>query len=390
MNGTTTLDTGMDRTRRRALLIGIVASAALLFGAYYNTGQFLHSFLFGYVFWAGIAVGSMALMMLHNLTGGGWGLIIRRCLEASMRTLPLMALLVLPILLGLPHLYIWARPEVVAADELLQHKSGYLNSPFFVGRTVLYFAVWLGLAFLLSRWSLEQDRSADPQAERRLRIISGPGLVLYGLTATFASVDWVMSLEPHWFSTIYGMLFMVGQGLATLALALVVTMLLRDRKPLTDVISKGRLNDLGNLMLALVMLWAYISFSQFLIVWSGNLPEEIEWYRHRLHGGWMLVALFLVVFHFMAPFAVLLSRNVKRKARVLGAVAACIFVFRLVDLFWIMGPGHDGSSPDVHWMDFAAPVAIGGLWVGVFVRKLQSRPLVPVNHSELRTELNHA
>jgi len=389
MNGTVTQDNGMKRSQRIALLIGISVTAALLFGAFNDVRQFYRSYLFGYLFWVGVALGSMALLMLHNLTGGGWGLIIRRSLEASMRTMPLMALLVLPVLLGLPNLYLWARPEVVAADELLQHKSGYLNAPFFVGRTMLYFAIWLVLMFFLSRLSGQQDRSADPQVERRLRMISGPGLVLYGLTVTFASVDWVMSLEPRWFSTIYGMLFMVGQGLATLALVLVVTMFLRDRNPLAGVITRGRLNDLGNLMLALVMLWAYISFSQFLIVWSGNLPEEIEWYKHRLHGGWMAVALFLVVFHFAAPFVVLLSRDVKRKARVLGTVASCLLMFRLVDLYWIIGPGHGEQDLHLHWMDLAAPVAIGGLWVHLFLRRLQSRPLVPVHHPEVQTELQH-
>ena len=389
MSRPVTPDEGMDRLRRIALLIGVSATAAVLLGAWYNLDQFFRSYLFGYLFWAGIAIGSMALVMLHNLTGGGWGIIIRRCLEASMRTLPLMALLVLPLLLGLPHLYLWARPEAVAADKLLQHKSGYLNAPFFAGRTAGYFAVWLVLAFLLSRWSGQQDRTSDPQVKRRLRMLSGPGLVLYGLTATFASVDWVMSLEPHWFSTIYGMLFMVGQGLAALALALVAVMLLCDREPLAEAVTGQRLNDLGNLMLAFVMLWAYLSFSQFLIIWSGNLPEEIEWYKHRLHGGWMMAALLLVIFHFAAPFVVLLSRGVKRKVRVLGTVAAGIFVFRLVDLYWIMGPGHGTSGLHLHWMDVAVPLAIGGLWAEMFVRRLQSRPLVPVHHQEFRAELQH-
>ena len=230
MNGTS--DAAITRARHFALLAGVCAAAALLVGARADLEQFFRSYLFGFLFWAGIALGSMALVMLHNLTGGGWGLIIRRCLESAMRTMPLVALLAVPILLGLPHLYIWARPEAVAADELLRHKSAYLNPWFFMIRTAIYFAAWLVLTRLLTKGSLAQDRSSDPAAGRRLRMISGPGLVVYGLTVTFASVDWVMSLEPHWFSTIYGMLFMVGQGLATLALALVVTMLLREREAL--------------------------------------------------------------------------------------------------------------------------------------------------------------
>jgi hypothetical protein len=372
-----------------ALLAGVCAAAALLVGARADLEQFFRSYLFGFLFWAGIALGSMALVMLHNLTGGGWGLIIRRCLESGMRTMPLVAVLSVPILLGLSHLYVWARPEAVAADELLRHKSAYLNPAFFIVRTAVYFAAWLLLAWMLTRGSLAQDRSSDPGIGRRLRMVSGPGLVVYGLTVTFASVDWVMSLEPHWFSTIYGMLFMVGQGLATLALALVVTMLLREREALARVITKGRLQDLGNLMLAFVMLWAYISFSQFLIVWSGNLPEEIEWYQHRLHGGWMVAAFILVVFHFAAPFVVLLSRDVKRKARVLGTVAAGILVVRLVDLYWIIGPGHGDAGLHLHWQDIVAPVAVGGLWLEHFLRRLQSWPLVPLHHPELELESTH-
>lgn len=389
MNQTDTLRPQLDRVQAQSLLVGAAALALCLVGALRSPEQFFRSYLFAYLFWLGIALGCFAVVMLHHLVGGAWGFVIQRLLEAGTRTLPLMALLILPLLFfGLPSLYIWARPQVVAGDELLQHKSWYLNKGFFLVRTVFYFAVWWTVAHFLNKWSSEQDRTAEPSLSRRLEMLSGPGLVLYALTVTFASVDWVMSLEPHWFSTIFGVLFMVGQVLTTLAFVIGVAMLLANHKPLSDILSPQHFHDLGNLMLAFVMLWAYVSFSQFLIIWSGNLPEEIPWYVRRLKGGWGSVAVVLILFHFALPFLLLLSRNIKRKVRMLGMVAVAMIFMRLVDLFWIVKPAFP-KAVLFHWMDFAAPIGVGGIWIAVFVWQLKGRPLLPLHDPRVAGMFGH-
>jgi hypothetical protein len=376
MNGTDTLQPALAGAQRKALVVGAAALAACAAGAYQNPSQFLRSYLVAFLFWIGIALGSAALVMLHYLVGGRWGFVIRRLLESATRTLPAMAVLMLPLLLGIRSLYHWTHPD---GDHLLEHKALYLNIPFFLVRVVFYFAVWILLTHRLTRWSLEQDRTGDPAIQRRMQVLSGPGLLLYGLTATFASIDWVMSLEPHWFSTIYGMIFMVGQGLSTLAFVIAVLMLLSRHKPLSDTLTPDHFHDLGNLMFAFVMLWAYIAFSQFLIIWSANLPEEIPWYLTRLRGGWQWIALILVVFHFFLPFVLLLMRGIKRRMRVLGRVAVAVMVVRLIDLFWLAAPAFHSENLRVHWMDVAAPVGLGGLWLAAFLSNLKRAPILPLH-----------
>jgi hypothetical protein len=379
----------LDRIQRRSLLVGGAGLALCALGAVLDPAQFFRSYLTAYLFWIGIALGSLAILMLHHLVGGAWGFVIRRALESAAGTLPVMALLFAPLLFGLADLYVWARPDEVAGSELLQHKSPYLNVPFFMIRAAIYFAAWIGLAFLFNQWSLEQDRTADPSLSHRLQMLSGPGLLVYGLTMTFGSIDWVMSLEPEWFSTIYGITFMVGQGLAGLAFAILVAVLLADRPPLAGVVSSSQFHDLGNLLLAFVMLWAYMAFSQFLIIWTGNLPEEIPWYLHRAEGGWIWVGLFVLIFHFAVPFLLLLSRRTKRRLHMLFAVAMMIVVMRLVDLFWLVAPSFHPSGLRVHWMDLLAPIGVGGIWMGVFARHLKGRPLLPLHDPEVQAAFHH-
>jgi hypothetical protein len=242
---------------------------------------------------------------------------------------------------------------------------------------------------MLNKWSFEQDRTKDPKLSRKLEVISGPGLVLLGLTITFASVDWVMSLEPHWFSTMYGLIFVVGDVLATLSFAICVISYLSDREPLAGFLKVSHYHDLGNLMLAFVMLWAYLSFSQYLIIWSGNLPEETPWYIHRTGHGWSAIAIVLILFHFALPFVLLLSRNTKRAAATLVKVAGFVLLMRLVDLFWQVAPAFYEEQLTIHWLDIAAPVAIGGIWLWFFARQLKDKPLLPLhdpNLAELRGE----
>jgi len=293
--------------------------------------------------------------------------------------LPVLTLLYVPLLFGLHDLYEWTHHDVVDADPILSGKSLYLNIPFFVIRTAFYFAVWNAIAYFLNRWSLEQDRSPDPRIARRMQAISGGGLVAYGLTITFASFDWVMSLDPHWFSTIYGVLFMGGQGLTALAFLVIALAWLSRREPLNTIVVPSHFHDLGNLMLAFVMLWAYFSFSQYLIIYSGNLPEEITWYTRRLFTGWRVIGIALVVFHFALPFLILLSRAVKRNPQLLVKVAIGVIVVRLIDLFWLIAPELHRDGFAVSWLDILLPLSLGSVWLGCFIAQLRGRPLLPLH-----------
>jgi hypothetical protein len=369
----------VDQLRKRSLVVGAVALALCAGGAWANPPEFFHAYLTAYLFWIGIALGCLAILMLHHLVSGRWGFVVQRLLESGSRTIPLMALLFVPLLFGLRELFLWARPEAVAAQAILRHRQPYLNGPFFSARVVLYFAIWITLAFLLSKWSREQDRTAAPDLTRRLQRLSGPGLVLYGLTVTFAAFDWVMTLGPQWHSTMFGAVFIVGQGLAALCFVVLVGSRLADRGPLTGVISPNLFQDLGNMMLAFVMLWAYMAFSQYLIIWSGNLPDEIPWYVSRMAGGWMWVAMFLIAFHFTVPFLLLLSRTTKRRAEILRGVAMGLLVMRLVDLYFIVTPALHPGEVTLHWMDVLAPIGIGGIWLWVFLGHLRGEALLPLH-----------
>ncbi len=378
------LGRALHRVQQRSLIVGGVALIACVIGALFSPGQFFRSYLFSYLFYLGMTLGCMALVMLQYLTGGSWGLVIRRITESATRTIPLLAFLFLPIRLGSPKLYSWSHDEVVKADPLLQHKHLYLNVPFFIVRVLIYFIGWWVFAHFLNKWSHEQDSGGRDPRGRRLQLLSGPGLIFYALSVTFASVDWVMSLEPHWFSTIFGLLFVAGQGLSALSLCIAFLVILSDEGgPLEGVIGPSHLHDIGKLLLAFTMLWAYFSFSQFLIIWSGNLVDEIPWYMERLNGGWQWIGLLLVVFHFAFPFAMLLSQSLKRAGRKLVRIAALVIVMRFVDLFWIVAPGASKGGFQVHWMDFLAPIGIGGLWLGAFLFQLQKWPLLPVRDPHL-------
>ncbi len=371
------LDQKLRTFGRRALVIGIVALALCATQIGGNRSGLLYAYLTGYLLWIGMSLGALALLMLHHLVGGGWGLVIRRSLEAATKTLPLMALLFVPILLGVPDLFSWADPSIVAADPLLQHKALYLNPRFFTVRAGVYFGVWFLFAFVMHFLARRQDQGKDPyETVRNLQRWSGPGILFYVVTFTFAAFDWVMSLDPHWFSTVFGLLFVVGHGVGAIALMIVVASWLSEEEPLRDFIAPNHFHDLGNLLLAFVMLWAYIAFSQYLIVWSGNLPEEIPWYLERTQHGWEKIAVGLILLHFAIPFLLLLSRARKRSKRRLVRVALLLIVLRFVDLFWIVAP-MQGLGLTLHWVDIAAPIGIGGLWLATFTWFLQRRDLMP-------------
>ena len=376
-------DHPLHRVQRVAVGISAIALVVCVLAGFGNLTQFLRSYLVAYVFWVGGALGCLALLMIHHVTGGAWGVAIRRLLESGARTLPTMAILFLPIAFGVRRLYEWAQPERVAQDPLLQHKALYLNVPFFLGRTALYFLAWSLVVRALTRWSLRQDASFDPVPGQRLELISRGGLLLMGLTMTFAAVDWTMSLQPHWYSTIYGVIFMGGCALTAFAIVIPTVALLSVNPPVAGHVSDDQLSDLGKLLLAFVMLWAYFSLSQFLITWSGNLPEEITWYLDRIQGGWLWVIIAIVLFQFVMPFILLLSYRLKRRARSIATVALMLIVIRFVDVFWIITPAFDPGRLTVHVLDLAAVLALGGFWVWLFVRQLEGRPLLPLRDPTL-------
>jgi hypothetical protein len=365
--------------QRRFLLIGGAGALVSLVGLFNDRTQFLQSYLMAYMLCLGVTLGCLALGMVHQLSGGAWGVLIRRPIGAATRVLPVMAVLFLPIALGMHRLYIWTNADVVAHDEALQHKQLYLNTPFFLVRAVIYFLVWNALVWRLNAWSLEQDRNPDPAFARRMQKLSAVGLLGYGLTITFASFDWLMSLEPHWFSTIYGVLIMGGQGLSSLAFLILVLAWLSRRPPLHRIAMPTHFHDLGNLMLAFVMLWAYFSFSQYLIIWAGNLPLEITWYLHRLQTGWRAVGIALMLFHFAVPFALLLSRSVKRTPDILMKVAAAMLIVRVVDLFWLIAPEFHRAGIVVSWLDVVLPLSMGAVWTGCFIHQLRGRAILPIH-----------
>jgi len=372
--------------RTRALGVGVGALVLCLIGGFFNWDQFFRSYVWCYMFYIGVALGSTAMLMLQYLTGGAWGIMIRRPCEAASRTLPLLLILFVPIAIGIPHLYPWSHADIMAHDAVMQHKQVYLNVPFFLIRTVVYFAGWIVFAQLLNKWSADEERG-DLRAAGRMAWISGPGLVFYAFSVTFAAIDWILSINPHWFSTMFGLLFVAGEGLCAIAFLICLLVILGSRPPLEGALNRRHIHDIGKLMLTFVMVWAYFSFSQLLVIWSGNLPDEITWYVNRFNGGWQFIGLLLVLLHFALPFALLLSREIKRDFKLLSSIAVLVLVMRFVDLYWMVAPDFHPKQFSVSWMDFLAPIGLGGIWLAAFLWQLEKRPLLPVGDPHLEEAL---
>jgi hypothetical protein len=380
---------GILKYRNTAAFLGLIGLIACIAGWVMEPTQFYRSYLVGYFFWFGISLGSLALLMVQHASGGAWGMVIRRILEAGSRTLPFMAVLFIPILFGLPSLYQWDNKALVDHDRILQDKQIYLNAPFWISRVVIYFAVWNLLMYLLNKWSSLEDAEGGTKYAIKMEKLSAPGIVIYVFTLTFCVTDWVMSLTPHWFSTIFGFLAVAGQGLGIFAFSIAVLALLAGQPPMSGVVTKKHLHDLGKLMLAFTMLWAYMSFSQLLIIWSGNLPDEITWYTSRLNNGWQYVGLILLVFQFAVPFLLLLSQPLKRNPRTISALALFIIFIRIIDIFWLIEPNFNPGGFHVSWLDVAAPLGVGGVFVALFLMELAKRPLMPLGAPDLQKTLAH-
>lgn len=432
MTGTPSYLTLLSGWRRRSLFLSGVLTLAALPGALFAPTLFFPAYLYAYLFWLGIALGSLAIAMLHHLTGGGWGFVIRRVLEAAFGTLPLLALLFLPLLFGLHALYPWADSARVAADPLLRDKHGMFALPFFLARSLFYFVVWIVLARVLRQWSLAQDRTGDPVFTQRFQRWCGPGLALYVFTVSLAAIDWIMSLEPRWFSTVFGLLIITGQGLTALAFAILIAQRLaavsagierteaaqeqqgvlrrlfasseqksrwfEDNENLTANIHPPKMTDaltldtqlapfwqdLGGLLLSFVLLWVYTGYSQYIVIWSGDLPAENAFYLHRQMGGWKVFAWGLILLHFVVPFVLLLFGGIKRRAGGLRWIGSLLLITHLLYYLWLVEPKFHPQGFGFSWLDIVTPLAIGGWWMATFCGALQSAALLPMHDPRMQ------
>lgn len=390
-----------DVSKYRTIALGVGGIGLIIWaiGTYFNIEQGLRSWLLGFIFWGGITIGGIGVTMLQYLTGGAWGVVIRRIAEAATRVLPVVFIMWLPLAFGVTYLYEWT--HLPPDDVTVIHRGAFQTPLWWIIRGVAYFVLFGVIVYLLNDWSTRQDKSADHEEAAkwlgRATAFSGPTMVIYVLLITFATVDWVMSLDPHWFSTIWGLLFVAGWALSMFCFAILVFAILGGQAPMNRVLGKRHFHDIGKLILALVMVWAYFNFSQLLIIYSGNIPEETTWYLDRMSPGWFWVGIILVLFHFAFPFLFLLRQDWKKNVRTLGAISIFILVLRLVDMFFLISPSpriatHGESLPlslSFSWMDIVAPAAIGGIWLWYFFGQLMSRPLLPVMDPFLENAIEH-
>lgn len=380
----------LSSLQTRGMVIGALGLILCAAGYATDSERFFQAYLPGYLYWVAISLGCLGWTMIHHLTDGNWGFPVRRIWESGARTIWLMALLFIPIAMAGEHLYPWMA-ENALEDVIIAGKSQYLNAPFFYLRQVLYFVIWAGFAFILTSGSYRQDQEGQEPLGARLRLTSGPGILIMAITVTFSATDWAMSIDPHWFSTIWGFLFSASDLLAAMAFTIILAKMLEGRRPLDKALTTDTYHDLGNLLMAFTMLWAYLSFSQFLIIWSGNTQEEAPWYLSRMGDGWVIISVILIVFHFVLPFVVLLTRKTKRAPSVLVKVAMYMLLMRFVDLYWLTMPsltGHGGHA-EFHpsWIDIAPWLGVGGLWLMFFSMQLKDRPLTPLTDRRLQEAL---
>ena len=381
--------------RNIAFGVGLLGVIASVIGYFTDAKTFLHSYATAYAFVLMFPLGGLALMMLNHVTKGAWGVVTRRIFEASARTIPFMAILFLPLLVDAFttfKVFKWANPDVVAADPIVESKVLYLNSPFFAVRAAIYFVVWTFLAYFISNLSRRQDENGDVSIAQRMQGWSAGGLVAFMIVTSFASFDWLMSLDPHWYSSIYGVYYAVSGALGALAVTILVAVWLSKREPMNEVYRRGHYADWGKLMLAFTMLWAYMSISQLIIIYSGNLPETVPWYIVRTSGIYEYFAGGLIALGFFVPFVLLLSADLKRNPARLAIVAVYIIVVRWFDIYWQTAPSfhvYDPTKATFAWTDFTLTIGLGGLWVGLFLTQLAARPLIPRNEPFLQEALTH-
>ncbi len=370
-----------------ALITGLIALVITAAGFFIDRQQFFFSYLVAFTFWATITLGGLFFLLIHNTTHAKWSTVLRRIIEMIMMTVPLIAIMVIPVLFGIHDLYHWSHEDAVAADALLQKKAAYLNTPFFIIRTVFYFAVWILLSQNLYKISKQQDASFDPEQTEKLRRRSAPGIILFALTITFASFDWMMSLDPNWYSTIFGLYIFAGSFLAAIAIVVLISLSLRKRGLLTDVITVEHYHDLGKFLFSFTIFWGYMAFSQYFLIWYANIPEETIWYLHRWEGNWKLITMLLVFGHFLIPFLALMPRAAKRNLNFMRIMSIWILFMHFFDLYWIIMPTLHKHGFHFSWMDLTALIGIGGIFVWYFWWSYLKGALVPVNDTKLEESI---
>lgn len=344
--------------------------------------QFFQAYLYGWIFWMSVTMGCFGFMVLHNLVRGSWGVPVIRLFEAGAKSIPLMGLLFLPVFFGISYLYPWMDAARVATDPVLLHKTMWENPTFFFVRNVFYYLVWITITQVLTSMAARQDRTGNGGLAQTRINFAAPAFVLYIITLTFAITDWVVSLDAHWYSTISGFYFVATSGLAALAFINMLTCYMKftGNKPHAEIVTPQVTRDLGNLTLTLTLIWAYFSLSQYLITWSGNLPDEITFYVQRNTGLLKQMSAFLMVGQFFLPFLMLLSGKSKRFPRLLFNISLWIFFVRIIDVFWNVVPAYSGLSEGLrfHWTYIAGFIGIGGIWIAAFFTLLKRNALVPV------------
>lgn len=381
------------RSKRAAVIgfaLGIVGVAATLLGISVDKTAALGSYLYAYMLFLSIGLGSLFFVLMHHITGSRWGVVVRRIAEASMSTLPIFALLFIPIALGTHDLFEWTHENVVAKDAILQSKSGYLNLGFFYIRAIFYFVVWTVLSTYLARKSAQQDKGNGVALMGTMKTAAAPGMILFAATTTFAAFDWLMSLSPHWFSTIFGVYYFAGCFQATLAVLIIVALMLQRGGMLHRMVTVEHYHDLGKLLFGFTVFFAYVAFSQYFLIWYANIPEETEWFLHRWNE-WAPLSISLILFAFVLPFFVLLSRVGKRVMPILLFGALLVLVGRVIDMYFLVMPSldHHGHGPHVTWMNFTALLGIGGFYAGLLSWRLGKNALVPLGDPLLRASMGH-
>ncbi|MBN2412524.1 hypothetical protein JXQ31_12620 [candidate division KSB1 bacterium] len=380
--------TNTGPVQRFFFLAGAAGIILSVIGYLFNARQFFYSWLTSFAFWMSIALGGLFLTLLHHLTGSVWSVVLRRLFETLMKILPLLILFFIPVALGIHELYHWSHEDAVAGDLLLQKKSPYLNVPFFIVRTVLYFFIWFLLGRGLYKNSISQDKQHEEKYLSGMKRTSALGVILFAVTISFAAFDWLMSLNAHWYSTIFGVYYFAGSTMAVLAFITLLAIIFRGRGILEKEITVEHYHDLGKLLFTFTVFWGYIAFSQYFLIWYANIPEETVWYQHRWVGSWKAVSLLLVFGHFVVPFFTLMIRASKRNLKLLIPMTIWILLMHWVDLYWIVLPSLYTQGVYLSWIDFTTFIGIGGIFTGAFFIQLGKHALVPVNDPKLEVSIN--
>ncbi len=379
--------------QRRALLVGCVFGVASILGWIFDSDQFYRSYLLGYMWCFELTIGSLALLMLYHLTGGAWGTVSRRIMEAAMQNIWLMIPLFAPIIIGLHHLYPWSRPEVVAASTHLQRiAQEYLRLPLWLFRAALYFIIFTALVSTLMAFSRRQDRKPEVSMVNALQAVSGPGAVVYLFACLFLYTDWIMSITPDWFSMIFALIFNAGHGLAAISLVVIMGGLLVRYPPMNTIMQPDQFLDQGKIMLTFVLMWGWWSYAQWIIFWSGNKPDEIGWYIARTRGGWEYYGFALIIGYICIPFALLLSRSFKSNPNTLMKLALWTLFARYMDDYWFIMPSFPNRVGHFHysWLDAVVPITLAAFWLALFFQHLKARPLLALQDPHVDLILEQA